>query len=51
MTAGVQMKVTFGVSTLCSDFIATELERADRLASAQLNVSIFHRNIFQPSSA
>jgi hypothetical protein len=44
------MKVTFGVSTLCSDFMATEPERADRLASAHLNVSTLHRNILQPSS-
>jgi hypothetical protein len=50
MAAGVEMKVTFGVSTLCSDFIATEWERADSLASAHLNVSTFHRNILQPSS-
>jgi len=50
MAAGVQMKVTFGVSTLRSDFIATERERADRLASAHLNVSTVHRNIIQPSS-
>jgi len=50
MAAGVQMKVTFGVSTLCSDFIATERETADRLASAHLNVSTFYKNILQPSS-
>lgn len=43
MAAGVQMKVTFGVSTLCSDFIATEQDRIDSLASAHLNVSTFHR--------
>jgi len=50
MAAGVQMKVTFGVSTLCSNFKATERERADRLPSDHLNVSTFHRNILQPSS-
>jgi hypothetical protein len=50
MAAGVQMKVTFGVSTLCSDFIATERETAYRLASARLNVSTFRKNILQPSS-
>jgi len=50
MAAGVQIKVTIGVSTLCSDFIATERERADRLPSDHLNVSTFHRNILQPSS-
>jgi hypothetical protein len=50
MAAGVQTKVTFGVSTLRSDFIATEWERADRLPAAHLNVSTLHRNILQPSS-
>jgi hypothetical protein len=50
MAAAVQMKVTCGVSTLCSDFKATERERTDSLASAHLNVSTFHRNILQPSS-
>jgi hypothetical protein len=50
MAAGVQINVTFGVSTLCNDFIATEQERADRLASAHLNVSTCHKNILQPSS-
>jgi hypothetical protein len=50
MAAGVQINVIFGVSTLCNDFIATEWERADRLASAHLYVSTCHKNILQPSS-
>jgi len=50
MAAGVQINVIFGVSTLCNDFIATERERADRLASAHLNVPTCHKNILQPSS-
>jgi hypothetical protein len=50
MAAGVQMMVTSGVSTLCNDFVATEWEKADRIASAHLNVSAFQRNILLPSS-
>jgi hypothetical protein len=50
MATGVQMKVIFGFSTLCSNFIATERERADRLPTDHLNISTFHRNILQPSS-